>query len=137
MEGMVFINSMTENKMVLDFADKMKSLTNPDEVVWITGIKEQFDKLRAQALATGELIELTDFIYVVLNMDIMTRIGKPALDMLGDSNYYVRGMHSKCDLDPEKRYILHFPEDNAIWSMNSGYGGNVLLGKKCKLSLTH
>jgi len=76
-------------------------------------------------------IELTDSIYVVLNMDIMTRIGKPALDMLGDSNDFVRGMHSKCKLDAKNRYILHFPEDNAIWSMNSGYGGNVLLGKKC------
>jgi len=76
-------------------------------------------------------IELTDSIYVVLNMDIMTRIGKPALEMLGDSNDFVRGMHSKCELDAQKRYILHFPEDNAIWSMNSGYGGNVLLGKKC------
>ena len=76
-------------------------------------------------------IELTDSIYVVLSMEIMTRIGKPVLDMLGDSNDFVRGMHSKCDLDAKNRYILHFPEDNAIWSMNSGYGGNVLLGKKC------
>ena len=76
-------------------------------------------------------IEITDSIYVVLNMDIMTRIGKPVLDMLGNSNDFVRGMHCKCDLDAEKRYILHFPEDNTIWSMNSGYGGNVLLGKKC------
>jgi len=76
-------------------------------------------------------IELTDSIYVVLSMDIMTRIGVKALDMLDDSNDFVRGMHSKCELDANKRYILHFPEDNAIWSMNSGYGGNVLLGKKC------
>ena len=76
-------------------------------------------------------IEITDSIYVVLSMDIMTRIGKPVLDMLGNSNDFVRGMHCKCDLDAEKRYILHFPEDNTIWSMNSGYGGNVLLGKKC------
>ena len=76
-------------------------------------------------------IEITDSIYVVLSMDIMTRIGKAVLDMLGDSNDFVRGMHCKCDLDAQKRYILHFPEDNAIWSMNSGYGGNVLLGKKC------
>ena len=76
-------------------------------------------------------IEITDSIYVVLSMDIMTRIGKPVLDMLGNSNDFVRGMHSKCDLDAKNRYILHFPEDNAIWSMNSGYGGNVLLGKKC------
>ena len=76
-------------------------------------------------------VELTDSIYVVLNMAIMTRIGKQAFDMLESSNDFVRGMHSKCDLDTEKRYILHFPEDNAIWSMNSGYGGNALLGKKC------
>jgi len=76
-------------------------------------------------------IEITDSIYVVLNMEIMTRIGVKALDMLGDSDDFVRGMHSKCELDAKKRYILHFPEDNAIWSMNSGYGGNVLLGKKC------
>jgi len=76
-------------------------------------------------------IEITDSIYVVCSMDIMTRIGKPVLDMLGDSNDFVRGMHSKCDLNAQNRYILHFPEDNAIWSMNSGYGGNVLLGKKC------
>ena len=76
-------------------------------------------------------IEVTDSIYVVISMDIMTRIGKPVLDMLGGSNDFVRGMHSKCNLDAKNRYILHFPEDNAIWSMNSGYGGNVLLGKKC------
>jgi len=76
-------------------------------------------------------IEITDSIYVVLNMEIMTRIGSAVLDALGDSDDFVRGMHSKCSLDAEKRYILHFPEDNAIWSMNSGYGGNVLLGKKC------
>jgi len=76
-------------------------------------------------------IEITDSIYVVLNMAIMTRIGKPVMDMLGDSNDFVRGMHGKCELDAHRRYILHFPEDNAIWSMNSGYGGNVLLGKKC------
>ncbi len=75
--------------------------------------------------------ETTDSIYVVLNMDIMTRIGQPALDQLGDSNDFVRGMHAKADIDPENRYIVQFPEDNAIWSINSGYGGNVLLGKKC------
>jgi len=76
-------------------------------------------------------IELTDSIYVVLNMDIMTRVGKAALDQLGDSNDFVRGLHSKADIDEENRYICHFPEDNTIWSINSGYGGNVLLGKKC------
>lgn len=76
-------------------------------------------------------IELTDSIYVVLNMAIMTRVGKKVLDVLGDSNDWVRGFHAKCDVDPEKRYICQFPEDNAIISVNSAYGGNVLLGKKC------
>ena len=77
-------------------------------------------------------VELTDSIYVVLNMDIMTRMGVDAFKNLGDtSNDFVRGLHSKADVDPEKRYIVHFPEDNTIWSINSAYGGNVLLGKKC------
>ncbi len=77
-------------------------------------------------------VELTDSIYVVLNMDIMTRMGKQAFENLGEtSNDFVRGLHSKADIDPENRYIVHFPEDNTIWSINSGYGGNVLLGKKC------
>ena len=77
-------------------------------------------------------VEVTDSIYVVLNMDIMTRMGKDAFENLGDeSNDFVRGLHSKADIDPENRYIVHFPEDNAIWSINSAYGGNVLLGKKC------
>jgi len=76
-------------------------------------------------------VELTDSIYVVLNMNIMCRVGKKVIDQLGDSNDFVRGLHSKKDLDEENRYICHFPEDNTIWSVNSGYGGNVLLGKKC------
>jgi phosphoenolpyruvate carboxykinase (GTP) len=76
-------------------------------------------------------IELTDSVYVVLNMNIMTRIGQKVLDTLGDSNDFVRGLHSKAELDEENRFICHFPEDNTIWSVNSGYGGNVLLGKKC------
>lgn len=76
-------------------------------------------------------IEITDSIYVVLSMNIMTRVGKEVLDALGDSNDFVRGVHGKCTLDINKRYIFHFPEDNTIWSCNSGYGGNVLLGKKC------
>jgi len=76
-------------------------------------------------------IELTDSIYVVLNMRIMTRIGKAVMEQLGDSDDFVRGLHSKADLNPERRFICHFPEDNTIWSVGSGYGGNVLLGKKC------
>ena len=76
-------------------------------------------------------VEVTDSIYVVLNMDIMTRVGVKALRQLGDSNDFVRGQHARADIDPENRYIVQFPEDNAIWSINSGYGGNVLLGKKC------
>lgn len=76
-------------------------------------------------------IELTDSIYVVMNMVIMTRVGNEVLDALGNSNDFVRGLHGKADIDEENRYICHFPEDNTIWSVNSGYGGNVLLGKKC------
>lgn len=76
-------------------------------------------------------IEITDSIYVVLNMLIMTRVGNAALESLGDSDDWVRGLHCKCNVDPEKRYICHFPEDNTIISVNSAYGGNVLLGKKC------
>lgn len=76
-------------------------------------------------------VEITDSIYVVVSMNIMTRIGKPVLDDLGDSPDFTKGLHSKADLDPEERYIVHFPEDNTIMSINSGYGGNVLLGKKC------
>ncbi len=77
-------------------------------------------------------VELTDSIYVVLNMAIMTRMGADAFKNLGDeSNDFVRGLHSKANVDPENRYIVHFPEDNTIWSINSAYGGNVLLGKKC------
>ena len=76
-------------------------------------------------------IEITDSVYVVLNMRIMTRMGKAALDMLGDSNDFNRGLHCTGDLNPERRYICHFPEDNTIWSFGSGYGGNALLGKKC------
>ncbi|MBQ5355631.1 MAG: phosphoenolpyruvate carboxykinase (GTP), partial [Clostridia bacterium] len=76
-------------------------------------------------------IELTDSIYVVLNMLIMTRVGNDVLDAIGDSEDWIRGLHSKAQLDESNRYICHFPEDNAIWSVNSGYGGNVLLGKKC------
>jgi len=76
-------------------------------------------------------IELTDSRYVVLNMMIMTRTGKKVMEELGDSADFVRCLHAKKDIDPENRYIVHFPEDNTIWTINSGYGGNVLLGKKC------
>jgi len=76
-------------------------------------------------------IEITDSVYVVLNMRIMTRMGKPALDMLGDSDDFNRGLHCTGDINPERRFICHFPEDNTIWSFGSGYGGNALLGKKC------
>ena len=76
-------------------------------------------------------IELTDSIYVVLNMIIMTRVGYDVLEALGDSPDFIKGLHARADIDEENRYIVHFPEDNTIWSINSGYGGNVLLGKKC------
>lgn len=206
----------TTNKTLNAWLEQMKELVNPDHVVWIDGSKEQIESLRAQAVASGELIklnqeklpdcylhrtavndvarvegrtficaktkdeagptnnwmepseaykmlydiargsyagrtmyvipysmgpvgsplakigvEVTDSIYVVLNMSIMTRVGAKVLEVLGDSNDWVRGLHCKCDIDEEKRYICHFPEDNTIISVNSGYGGNVLLGKKC------
>ena len=207
---------MTENKHVKEWVAEMAELTAPDAVVWITGEEEQTEKLRKQAMSTGEIIqlnqeklpgcylhrtaindvarvenrtfivttkredagptnnwmspeeckakliplyrgsmrgrtmyvipysmgvigsdfskigiELTDSIYVVLNMLIMTRAGKACLDQLGDSPEFIKGLHSKATLDEENRYIVHFPEENTIWSVNSGYGGNVLLGKKC------
>jgi phosphoenolpyruvate carboxykinase (GTP) len=76
-------------------------------------------------------IELTDSIYVALSMGIMTRMGDPAWRQLGAANDFTRCLHSVGDLDPAKRYICHFLEDNTIWSFGSGYGGNALLGKKC------
>ena len=76
-------------------------------------------------------IELTDSIYVVLNMLIMTRVGTNVLEALGDSPDYIKGLHARADIDDENRYITHFPQDYTIMSVNSGYGGNVLLGKKC------
>ena len=207
---------MTTNKTVLAWIDEIKDLVKPDSVVWIDGTDAQRDALRAEAVATGELIklneeklpgcylhrtkpndvarvedrtficsrekenagptnnwydpkemyaklydiardsykgktmyiipfsmgpigspiakigiEITDSIYVVLNMLIMTRVDRKVMEVLGDSNDWVRCFHSRCDIDPEKRYICQFPEDNTIISVNSGYGGNVLLGKKC------
>ncbi|MGQ0552926.1 MAG: phosphoenolpyruvate carboxykinase (GTP) [Planctomycetota bacterium] len=76
-------------------------------------------------------IEITDSPYVTINMRIMTRMGKQALEKLGDSKDFVMGLHSTGDLNPDRRYICHFPETREIWSFGSGYGGNALLGKKC------
>jgi phosphoenolpyruvate carboxykinase (GTP) len=76
-------------------------------------------------------VEITDSKYVVLSMRVMTRVGQPALDHLGASNDFTRCLHSLGDLSPERRFIMHFPEKNAVWSIGSGYGGNALLGKKC------
>jgi phosphoenolpyruvate carboxykinase (GTP) len=76
-------------------------------------------------------VEITDSPYVVTSMRIMARIGRVALDRLGSSEQFVPGLHSLGDLNPERRFIVHFPEEKLIWSIGSGYGGNALLGKKC------
>jgi phosphoenolpyruvate carboxykinase (GTP) len=76
-------------------------------------------------------VEITDSTYVAASMRIMSRMGKVALDRLGSSEDFVPGLHSLGDLNPERRFILHFPEEKLIWSIGSGYGGNALLGKKC------
>ena len=76
-------------------------------------------------------IEVTDSPYVAANMRLMTRMGEPARRQLGASESFVPGLHSTGDLSPERRYIVHFPEERLIWSVGSGYGGNALLGKKC------
>jgi phosphoenolpyruvate carboxykinase (GTP) len=76
-------------------------------------------------------VEITDSPYVAVSMRIMTRMGRVALDRLGASDDYVKGLHSLGDLSPERRFIMHFPEERLIWSVGSGYGGNALLGKKC------
>ena len=76
-------------------------------------------------------VELTDSVYVALNVRIMARMGDIALRKLGSSDDFNRGLHSVADCDPSRRYIVHFPQDNAIWSVGSGYGGNALLNKKC------
>ncbi|HXQ22064.1 MAG TPA: phosphoenolpyruvate carboxykinase (GTP) [Candidatus Acidoferrales bacterium] len=76
-------------------------------------------------------VEITDSPYVVASMRIMTRMGQAALDRLGASDNFVKGLHSLGDLSPDRRFIVHLPEERVIWSIGSGYGGNALLGKKC------
>lgn len=76
-------------------------------------------------------IQLTDSLYVVLNMRVMTRMGRIALEELGQNGSFTRCLHGKADLDIQRRFICHFPQDNAVWSVGSAYGGNALLGKKC------
>src|SRR5262245_14302531 len=76
-------------------------------------------------------VQITDSRYVVLNMRIMTRVGAPALEHLGHSDDFTRCLHALGDLSPDRRSIVHCPEENTVWSIGSGYGGNALLGKKC------
>src|SRR6202043_3280053 len=76
-------------------------------------------------------VMVTDSAYVVASMHIMTRVGAVALEHMRDAEDFVRGLHSLGDLSPDRRFILHFPEERLIWSVGSGYGGNALLGKKC------
>jgi phosphoenolpyruvate carboxykinase (GTP) len=76
-------------------------------------------------------VQVTDSVYVAVSMRVMTRMAKKVLDKIGDSDYFVKGLHSIGDLDPERRWIMHFPQDNLVMSIGSGYGGNALLGKKC------
>jgi phosphoenolpyruvate carboxykinase (GTP) len=76
-------------------------------------------------------VQITDSIYVVVSMYIMTRVGKAALERIGDSGRFTKGLHSVADLNPERRFIMHFPQEDLVMSVGSGYGGNALLGKKC------
>jgi phosphoenolpyruvate carboxykinase (GTP) len=76
-------------------------------------------------------VQLTDSIYVVVNMGLMTRMGDVAWRQLGESDEFTRCLHSLGDVNPDRRFICHYPLDNTIWSFGSGYGGNALLGKKC------
>ena len=76
-------------------------------------------------------VQITDNSYVAVSMRIMTRMGKVALERLGSSENFVKGIHSVGDFDPNRRFIMHFPDENLVWSIGSGYGGNALLGKKC------
>jgi len=207
---------MTNHQGLKKWIDECAAMCKPDKIVWIDGSDAQRDALRAEAVASGEIlalnqkklpgcyyhrtaindvartehltyictkekddagptnnwmspdegyrrageifkesmrgrtmyvipfslgpvgsvfskigVELTDSIYVVLNMLIMVRCGKDVLEILGDNGDFTRCLHSKADLNVDRRLILHFPEDNTIWSVGSGYGGNVLLSKKC------
>ncbi|MFH1368928.1 MAG: phosphoenolpyruvate carboxykinase (GTP) [Elusimicrobiota bacterium] len=76
-------------------------------------------------------VQVTDSVYVAVSMRTMTRVTRKVLDKIGDSDYFVKGLHSVGDLNPERRWIMHFPQDNLVMSVGSGYGGNALLGKKC------
>src|SRR5437870_1666220 len=76
-------------------------------------------------------VQLTDSLYVAVSMGMMTRMGDVAWEQLGDGDEFTRCLHSVGDVNPERRYICHFPLDNTVWSFGSGYGGNALLGKKC------
>jgi phosphoenolpyruvate carboxykinase (GTP) len=75
--------------------------------------------------------QVTDSLYVALSMRVMTRVGKVAIDKIGNSNDFFKGIHSIGEVDPERRFIMHFPQENTVMSFGSGYGGNALLGKKC------
>ena len=211
---MVSMSELSRN--VTDWVDGVRSLTNPDKVVWCDGSKAEFQRLRGELVARGELqelnrdtfpgcylsrsnptdvarvehltfvctqeqvdagpnnnwmppaeakakmrelfkgcmkgrtmyvipycmgpldspysrcgVEITDSAYVVLNMAIMTRIGRGALERIAREGTFVKGLHSTGDLNPARRFIMHFPEELTIESIGSGYGGNALLGKKC------
>ena len=211
---MVSMSELSRN--VTDWVDGVRSLTNPDKVVWCDGSKAEFQRLRGELVARGELqelnrdtfpgcylsrsnptdvarvehltfvctqeqvdagpnnnwmppaeakakmrelfrgcmkgrtmyvipycmgpldspysrcgVEITDSAYVVLNMAIMTRIGRGALERIAREGTFVKGLHSTGDLNPARRFIMHFPEELTIESFGSGYGGNALLGKKC------
>jgi len=76
-------------------------------------------------------VQLSDSLYVAVSMGIMTRMGDVAWKQLGDEDDFTRCLHSLLDVNPDRRYVCHFPLDNTIWSVGSGYGGNALLGKKC------
>jgi phosphoenolpyruvate carboxykinase (GTP) len=76
-------------------------------------------------------IQLTDVSYVAVSMRIMTRMSKKIIEKIGTREDFVKGLHSVGDFDPNKRFIMHFPDEHLVWSIGSGYGGNALLGKKC------